>query len=195
VAITVYGVTYLVSHSFSINHVKQTDIMANSIVLNKQTIIALREKLVVGNQKKNFASRKANTKKYAIENNLLLPVGQSSHFDDNIDWCAAIKAKYDVSLEVWSDISWKSKKVITRDLKNMTDEQLKSYKNFASRKTRFNNQLKHSGVSLDKFLTKIAVTEDIFFSDQYQEDHKVTKDNKMSVYNLEYWIDTVVEIM
>jgi hypothetical protein len=169
--------------------------MANSIVLNKQTIIALREKLVVGNQKKNFASRKANTKKYAIENNLLLPVGQSSHFDDNIDWCAAIKAKYDVSLEVWSDISWKSKKVITRDLKNMTDEQLKSYKNFASRKTRFNNQLKHSGVSLDKFLTKIAVTEDIFFSDQYQEDHKVTKDNKMSVYNLEYWIDTVVEIM
>ncbi len=166
-----------------------------TITIKKSSIEEIKQELANKRAGKNFASRKTNTKKFAIKHNLYLPLGEKSIYDDNIDWTAAIKQKYDTTFEVWSDIHWKSKKVSTRNLKDMTDEEYKSYKNAASRKCRFNAQLKITGVSLDDFLTHICVNEAKFFSDEYQDEHKVTKGNKVSVYNLEYWLDTIMEIM
>ena len=166
-----------------------------TITLGKSTIETIRQELADKRASKNFASRKTNTKKFAVKHNLLLPVGEKSVYDDNIDWTEAIKQKYDTTFEVWSDIHWKSKKVSTRNLNDMTSDEFKSYKNAASRKCRFNAQLKITGVDLPLFLTTIGKTEDEFFSDEYQAANKVQKGSKVSVYNLEYWLDTIMEII
>jgi len=169
--------------------------MANRKSITKDTMGELRQKLIDQRATKNFASRKSHTKKYALENGLLLPSGEVSVYDDNINWAAAIRGKYDVSFDTWSDIHWKSKTTVTRDLKNMTPEEFKTYKNVASRKCRFNAQLKLADVKLTDFLERAGYSEEYFFSDQYQDEHKVTTGSRTSVYNIEYWMDLIVDMM
>ena len=153
------------------------------------TIEALQQKLADKRAKKNFASRKTHTKKYAEKHNLFLPAGETSVYGDNIDWTAAIRGKYNVDFDTWSNIHWSSKPVTTRNLKSMTEDELKTYKKIASRKSRFKSQLECADISLTDFLAHIEVDEDVFFSDEYQADNKVTKENRTSIYNLEYYIE------
>ena len=67
--------------------------------IKKSTIEALQQKLADKRAKKNFASRKTHTKKYAEKHNLFLPAGETSVYGDNIDWTAAIRGKYNVDFE------------------------------------------------------------------------------------------------
>lgn len=169
--------------------------MANRKSITNDTMGELRQKLINRRAKNNFASRKTHTKKYAQEHNLYLPDGETSVYGDNIDWTAAIRGKYNVDFDTWSDIHWKSKSTVTRDLKNMTPEEFKSYKNAASRKCRFNAQLKLADIKLADFLERAGYSEDFFFSDEYQNSHKVSEGSRTSVYNIEYWMDLIVDMM
>ena len=36
---------------------------------------------------------------------------------------------------------------------------------------------------------------DFFFSDEYQNSHKVSEGSRTSVYNIEYWMDLIVDMM
>jgi len=68
-----------------------------TITIKKSSIEEIKQELANKRAGKNFASRKTNTKKFAIKHNLYLPLGEKSIYDDNIDWTAAIKQKYDTT--------------------------------------------------------------------------------------------------
>jgi len=159
------------------------------LTLQNTTIAKLQKDLADKRASKNFASRKTHTKQYAVKHNLYLPSGEKSWNDDNLDWTQAILQKYDTDFETWSDIHWKSKTTNVVNLNSMTDDELKTYKKIASRKSRFKSQLECCDVKLDKFLVHIGVNELEFFSDEYQAANIVTKGNPKSIYNLEYYID------
>ena len=159
------------------------------LTIKKSSVASLQQKLADKRASKNFASRKTHTKTYAKDHNLYLPAGELSWNNDNLDWTAAIRGKYNTDFETWSNIHWKSKTTNVVNLKSMSDEELKTYKKVASRKSRFKSQLDCCEVDLDKFLLHIGVEESEFFSDEYQAENKVTKDNHTSIYNLEYYIN------
>lgn len=157
--------------------------------IKKSTFENLQSKLADKRAGKNFASRKTHTKSYAIEHNLYLPAGEISWNNDNLDWTAAIRGKYNTDFETWSDIHWKSKTTRVVNLKSMSEEELHEYKRIASRKSRMKSQLEICDVTVEQFLVHIGVNELEFFSDEYQAENKVQEGNKVSVYNLEYYIN------